>query len=173
MKSTGIVRRIDDLGRIVIPKEIRKNLKIKENETLEIFVDNENIILKKFSNISNMQKLFDECINVLKDITNNSIIITDRDNIVAATKKESKYIGKEISEYLDNILNSRNKVLSNDKRKIELVDGDKLECNYYIIPMIENGDIIGLLIMLSNNEIDEYSKLSLEIISKIIINSIE
>lgn len=173
MKSTGIVRRIDDLGRIVIPKEIRKNLKIKENETLEIFVDNENIILKKYSNISNMQKLFDECIKILKDITNNSIIITDRNNIVAATSKESRYIGKEISDYLDNILNSRNKVFSNDKREIELVDNDELKCNYYIIPMIDNGDIIGLLAMLSNNEISELDKLSLDIINRIIINSIE
>ena len=57
MKSTGITRRIDDLGRIVIPKEIRKNLKIKENEVLEIFINNDEIILKKFSPFNDSEKV--------------------------------------------------------------------------------------------------------------------
>ena len=57
MKSTGITRRIDDLGRIVIPKEIRKNLKIKENEVLEIFINNDEIILKKFSHFNDSEKV--------------------------------------------------------------------------------------------------------------------
>ena len=62
MKSTGIIRRIDDLGRVVIPKEIRKNLNIKENDSLEIFIDGENIILKKYSNLSKVEKLFNKYI---------------------------------------------------------------------------------------------------------------
>ena len=64
MKSTGIIRRIDDLGRVVIPKEIRKNLNIKENDSLEIFIDGENIILKKYSNLSKVEKLFNKYINI-------------------------------------------------------------------------------------------------------------
>ena len=65
MKSTGIIRRIDDLGRVVIPKEIRKNLNIKENDSLEIFIDGENIILKKYSNLSKVEKIFNKYINIL------------------------------------------------------------------------------------------------------------
>lgn len=173
MKSTGIIRRIDDLGRVVIPKEIRKNLNIKENDSLEIFIDGENIILKKYSNLSKVEKLFNKYINILNEITSNSVIITDREKVLATTKKEEKLIGKEISDYLDNILESRNKVLSNDNRGLEITKGNILEGNYYILPMIVNSDINGLIIIISNNEISDLSKVSLEIINKIIISSIE
>lgn len=173
MKSTGIIRRIDDLGRVVIPKEIRKNLNIKENDSLEIFIDGENIILKKYSNLSKVEKLFNKYINILNEITSNSVIITDREKVLATTKKEEKLIGKEISAYLDNILESRNKVLSNDNRGLEITKGNILEGNYYILPMIVNSDINGLIIIISNNEISDLSKVSLEIINKIIISSME
>ena len=173
MKSTGIIRRIDDLGRVVIPKEIRKNLNIKENDSLEIFIDGENIILKKYSNLSKVEKLFNKYINILNEITSNSVIITDREKVLATTKKEEKLIGKEISAYLDNILESRNKVLSNDNRGLEITKGNILEGNYYILPMIVNSDINGLIIIMSNNEISDLSKVSLEIINKIIISSME
>lgn len=173
MKSTGIIRRIDDLGRVVIPKEIRKNLNIKENDSLEIFIDGENIILKKYSNLSKVEKLFNKYINILNEITSNSVIITDREKVLATTKKEEKLIGKEISAYLDNILESRNKVLSNDNSGLEITKGNILEGNYYILPMIVNSDINGLIIIISNNEISDLSKVSLEIINKIIISSME
>lgn len=173
MKSTGIIRRIDDLGRVVIPKEIRKNLNIKENDSLEIFIDGENIILKKYSNLSKVEKLFNKYINILNEITSNSVIITDREKVLATTKKEEKLIGKEISAYLDNILESRNKVLSNDNRGLEITKGNILEGNYYILPMIVNSDINGLIIIISNNDISDLSKVSLEIINKIIISSME
>ena len=173
MKSTGIIRRIDDLGRVVIPKEIRKNLNIKENDSLEIFIDGENIILKKYSNLSKVEKLFNKYINILNEITSNSVIITDREKVLATTKKEEKLIGKEISAYLDNILESRNKVLSNDNRGLEITKGNILEGNYYILPMIVNSDINGLIIIISNNEISDLSKVGLEIINKLIISSME
>ena len=82
MKSTGITRRIDDLGRIVIPKEIRKNLKIKENEVLEIFINNDEIILKKFSPFNDSEKVLSDYIKVINDMTGNDVIITDRDKVI-------------------------------------------------------------------------------------------
>lgn len=173
MKSTGIIRRIDDLGRVVIPKEIRKNLNIKENDSLEIFIEGENIILKKYSNLSKVEKLFNKYINILSEITNNSVVITDREKVLATSKNEEKLVGKEISSYIDNILESRNKILSNDNRGLEITKGNILEGNYYILPMIVNGDIYGLLIIISNSEIGDLSKISLEIINKIIISSLE
>lgn len=173
MKSTGIIRRIDDLGRVVIPKEIRKNLKIKESDSLEIFIDGENIILKKYSNLSNMEKLFNKYINILNDITNASVIITDREKVLATTKREEKLIGKEISEYLDNILESRKKILSNDSRGLEIINDNVINGNYYVLPMIVNSDVYGLLVIITNNKIQEKDKMCLEIINKIIINSLE
>ncbi len=174
MKSTGIVRRIDDLGRIVIPKEIRKTLKIKENESLEIFINNDEIILKKFSNMNDMDKIFKDYINVLKDITGNNVIITDREKIIACPEnKNTDLLNKEISEYLDNILNSRNSVLSNDMKNINLTQDINVKNNYYILPMIANSDILGLLIMLSNKEISDVDKISLNIVNKLLINYME
>ncbi len=87
MKSTGITRRIDDLGRIVIPKEIRKNLKIKENEVLEIFINNDEIILKKFSPFNDSEKVLSDYIKVINDMTGNDVIITDRDKVILSSKR--------------------------------------------------------------------------------------
>lgn len=174
MKSTGIVRRIDDLGRIVIPKEIRKTLKIKENESLEVFINNDEIILKKFSSMNEMNKIFNEYIKILKGITGNNIIITDRDKIVACPEnRNEELLNKEISEYLEDMLNNRNPILSNDMRGINIVGEEKINNNYYMIPMIVNSDVTGLLIMLSNKDITESDKLALEIVNKILINYME
>ena len=96
MKSTGITRRIDDLGRIVIPKEIRKNLKIKENEVLEIFINNDEIILKKFSPFNDSEKVLSDYIKVINDMTGNDVIITDRDKVILSSKKlEEKFLKKK------------------------------------------------------------------------------
>ena len=109
MKTTGVVRRIDDLGRIVIPKEIRRTLRIHDGESLEIFVDNEIITLKKYSSLNelaNVSKILVESIN--KEI-NKDIIITDRDNVIAASGvNKKKYMGKNISSYLENVIRTYN-----------------------------------------------------------------
>ena len=98
MKSTGITRRIDDLGRIVIPKEIRKNLKIKENEVLEIFINNDEIILKKFSPFNDLEKVLSDYIKVINDMTGNDVIITDRDKVILSSKRlEEKLLNKKLS----------------------------------------------------------------------------
>ena len=174
MKSTGIVRRIDDLGRIVIPKEIRKTLKIKENESLEVFINNDEIILKKFSNMNDLEKIVENYIKVLKDITGNNIIVTDRNKIIGTSESlKNEYLNREISENLDILFNNRKKFLSNDNKEIELLPNKKIKVNFYLIPIIVNSDVSGSIIMLSNKEIKEEEKLTLDIISKIIINSLE
>ncbi len=173
MKSTGIVRRIDELGRIVIPKEIRKNLKIKDNDFLEVYIDQNDIILKKFSNMNEMEKNFNNYINILKNITGNNIIITDKEKIVSTTYKNEEILNEEISSFLDEIIKNRSTVLSNDIKEICLTNNVLLNSNYYIIPLIINSDISGLIIMLSNRKLSDLDKLSLEIVSKIIVNYIE
>ena len=85
MKATGIIRRIDDLGRIVIPKEIRKNLRIKEGENLEIFVQNEEIILRKYSMMNKISDLALELTDAIYTFMKHSIFITDTDQIVAGS----------------------------------------------------------------------------------------
>ncbi|MBP3634871.1 MAG: AbrB/MazE/SpoVT family DNA-binding domain-containing protein [Bacilli bacterium] len=174
MKSTGITRRIDDLGRIVIPKEIRKNLKIKENEILEIFIDNEEIILKKYSSFSDMEKVLFNFVDTLYKITGNNIFITDRDKIIACQEnKKLDYLNKNVGDTINYVIDSRMPILSNEKSDLYLKENESLNINYYIIPIITNSDILGVVVMLSNNKINEVDKLSLEIVSKLISNYIE
>lgn len=174
MKSTGITRRIDDLGRIVIPKEIRKNLKIKENEVLEIFINNDEIILKKFSPFNDSEKVLSDYIKVINDMTGNDVIITDRDKVILSSKKlEEKLLNKKLSEYVNDLIENRSIFLSNDMKGIEVIDNEKIKQSYYFIPFIIDSDVIGSIIMFSSKEFDENSKSLLLIASKLLVNYIE
>lgn len=174
MKSTGITRRIDDLGRIVIPKEIRKNLKIKENEVLEIFINNDEIILKKFSPFNDSEKVLSDYIKVINDMTGNDVIITDRDKVILSSKKlEERLINKKLSEYVNDLMENRSTFLSNDMKGIEVIDNEKIKQNYYFIPFIIDSDVVGSIIMFSSKEFDENSKSLLLIASKLLVNYIE
>ena len=169
MKSTGITRRIDDLGRIVIPKEIRKNLKIRENEVLEIFIENENIILKKFSSLDDMDKILERFIEVLEDITLNNVLITNREKIIGTSKrKEYDYLNKDINKNIVDIIETKDNLLSTGK--IEFINNKEIEVNYYIKPIINNGDTFGSIIIFGNKQIEEKDTLAVDIISKLIIN---
>ncbi len=100
MKATGIVRRIDDLGRVVIPKEIRRTLRIREGDPLEIFVDRDGeVILKKYSPISELGDFATEYAEALFDSLDLSILISDRDEYIAVAGESKKdYLGKHISK---------------------------------------------------------------------------
>lgn len=174
MKSTGITRRIDDLGRIVIPKEIRKNLKIKENEVLEIFINNDEIILKKFSPFNDSEKVLSDYIKVINDMTGNDVIITDRDKVILSSKRlEERLLNKKLSEYVNDLIENRSTFLSNDMKGIEVIDNEKIKQNYYFIPFIIDSDVVGSIIMFSSKEFDENSKSLLLIASKLLVNYIE
>lgn len=173
MKSTGIVRRIDELGRIVIPKEMRKNLKIKDGESLEIFINKDEIILKKFSNMGEMEKIFNDYIEILNNITGNNILITNRDNIISCSDKISNYKDKEISDDLDSFLELRTPILVNSSKDIYITQDYVLNSNYYVVPLIVNSDVYGLMIMLSKDIIKDDEKLLIDIVSKLLIKQME
>lgn len=154
MKATGIIRRIDELGRIVIPKEIRKSLRIKEGENLEIYVDKEeNIILKKHSLIKRMDDFAQDFADSIHSFIKHNVIITDNDSIVAVSgslKKE--YLNKNISCELDDKINRRVEMLERHKKVICLVDDKDIEATYAISTVIVNGDNVGLVMILSTDE---------------------
>ena len=106
MKATGIVRRIDDLGRIVVPKEIRRTLRIREGDPLEIFTDREGeIILKKYSPIGELSQFAGEYAESLAHTTGYLVRITDGDHVVAASGSGKRYFeGKPISGQLELII---------------------------------------------------------------------
>ncbi len=153
MKTTGVVRRIDDLGRIVIPKEIRRNLRIRDGEPLEIFVDKETIGLKKFSSIREMNELAKSFISIVNNTIGKNIFVSDRDCFLAISGElKEKYLNKNISTYLEDVMNNRKIVVEKDFNKLELVEGQQLNCTYVIYPIIMNGDAIGLVLVVSTKE---------------------
>ena len=165
MKATGIVRRIDDLGRVVIPKEIRRNLHIREGEPLEIFVDKEGeIILKKYSPIGELASFANECCDVLYDVLQTSILITDRDSIIAvAGINKKELVGKEVGESIEQAMVDRRIISQNaDAKKNlqgilqeELIEQEEYFNSGLIIPIIAQGDPIGAVVIGSKANLGE------------------
>ena len=112
MKATGIVRRIDDLGRVVIPKEIRRTLRIREGDPLEIFTDREGeIILKKYSPIGELGTFAKQYAESLAQVSGLMVCITDRDAVIAAAGGAKKdYMGKAVSQELEDIIQERENI---------------------------------------------------------------
>lgn len=156
MKATGIVRRIDDLGRVVIPKEIRRTLRIREGDPLEIFVDRDGeVILKKYSPISELGDFAKEYAEALFDSLGNPVLICDRDTVIAmAGGSKKEYLNKNISDVVEKTMEERNSVLFTQKGDIALVDGNEEAITSYTIgPIIANGDPIGAVIIFSKEGI--------------------
>ena len=134
MKATGIIRRIDELGRIVIPKEIRKKLKINEGENIEIYIDEEEkIILKKYSNVKNIKDFVQTFIDSIYTSYKYNIVVTDTDKIIASVGNNKKeLINKEISTNLINCMKDR--ISIKDKNILKITEDFKWRykwtCNF-------------------------------------------
>ncbi len=155
MKATGIVRRIDDLGRIVIPKEIRRTLHIRESDPLEIFTDREGqIILKKYSPIGEMTTFAKQYAESLAQVSGHAALIADRDQFIAAAGGYKQLIGKSMSRQLEEKVNARELLMASkgDRRFIEISDEAGEEYQHEMIaPIICEGDIIGSVVLLEND----------------------
>ncbi|HLS59820.1 MAG TPA: stage V sporulation protein T [Virgibacillus sp.] len=154
MKATGIVRRIDDLGRVVIPKEIRRTLRIREGDPLEIFVDREGeVILKKYSPISELGHFATEYAEALFDSLNHPALICDRDEVIALAGVSKKdYLNKNISSQIGDIISDRTQVFETEVTHFEVIQGEEEELESFCIhPIIANGDPIGCVMMFSKD----------------------
>ncbi len=155
MKATGIVRRIDDLGRIVIPKEIRRTLRIREGDPLEIYTDaNGEVIFKKYSPVGEMSQFAAQYAEVLYKATSMPTLISDRDHIVAAAgvpKKE--FLERRITQSLEDLIESRNNfsIFSSKDKTLQPVEGITKTAGL-VFPIIASGDVTGSVIMLSSDE---------------------
>ncbi len=156
MKSTGVVRRIDELGRIVIPKEIRRNLGIRDGENVEIFTENNNIILKKYNRMNNNNDLAKNLCELVYTIFNYKIIITDNEKIICSSILKEDLEAAKLTDKLIKIIEEREtKKEENSKLKINETE---LEGNFIYIPIISLNDAIGLVIMNSKELFtDEYN----------------
>ncbi len=153
MKTTGVVRRIDDLGRIVIPKEMRRTLRIRDGESLEIFVEDEMIALKKYSSMSDLNDIANDLSNTINQTILKEVLITDRDKVISISGNlKSQYLGKNISKFLEQKLNNREVIIEKGIKEVEFIDGNKLKCSYTITPILTNGDVIGAVVIFSLKE---------------------
>ena len=152
MKATGIVRRIDDLGRVVVPKEIRRTLRIREGDPLEIYTDREGeIILKKYSPIGELSQFASQYAKVLSETTGYLVCISDRDHMIACCGSGKKeYEKKAVSKELESVMEDRKTFLAHENEKdfIPVTDGDKQEyASLAVATIIAHGDAIGSVSM--------------------------
>ena len=157
MQGTGIVRRIDELGRVVIPKEIRKTLRIKEGDPLEIYTDKDNLVVKKYSPISSINDFVKIVADGIEEITEKVCLITDNDSVLYLSKGKMKdVIGKTITNNLEKVLKERKSIFSSridGGTIIPIIDGVDLELeNQIIVPIISSGDCYGACILFDSDK---------------------
>lgn len=150
MKSTGVIRRIDELGRIVIPKEIRRNLGIRDGENVEIFTDNESIILKKYCRMTTNIDLANNLCDIINNVFNYNIIITDREKVIAS-RGYPNIIDKKLSQEYLNIIERRE---ITEKESL-LIEDNNIEEKFVLVPIISLNDSIGLVIISKENNTED------------------
>lgn len=156
MKATGVVRRIDDLGRVVIPKEIRKVHRIKEGDPLEIFTDKEGeIILKKYSPIGELTEFASTYADTISKTTGHIACITDKDTVIAVAGGSKKdFLEKSLSKELEEVMENKEvfKSKENNEISIPITQNEGRERIYnsqVIYPIITDGDVVGSVILLA------------------------
>lgn len=157
MKITGLTRRVDSLGRIVIPKELRRMLHIKEGSPLEIYMDaDETIVLKKYSQVGSLKNISQAYAQSLTKATGATVCVADRDEIIAAAgKNHKKYIGKAPSKALEGLMEKRKNALysKKDNNLMQIVNDDEEDYEIQAVATIVNdGDSAGAVILCAFDE---------------------
>lgn len=168
MKATGIVRRIDDLGRVVIPKEIRRTLRIREGDPLEIFVDRDGeVILKKYSPIGELSDFAQEYAEALYENIQQTVIVCDRDSVIAvAGGSKKEYMEKPISSMVETAMESRRPQHEFNGGIAEIIKGNPEEyASYIVVPINAGGDPIGAVVILSKKDGNKLSELESKLAS--------
>ena len=168
MKATGIVRRIDDLGRIVIPKEIRKTFHIKESDPMEIFINGEGeIVLKKYSMMGEMPSFAKQYAESLAQTTGHVAVITDRDVVVAVSGGLKGILGQRVSKGLENQMHSRGMctALKGSSDYVSIVD-EMPEDVYAVVvgTILAAGDIVGSVCLLQIKEQSEFGEVEKKLV---------
>ena len=168
MKQTGVTRKIDELGRIVIPKEIRKNLGIRDGEALEIFTSEDSIILKKYFEVRKYEDLSSKLCELIKNIYNVDLVITDREKVISSSNKEIVENSKLNNKFLE-LIDNREMFISKELSTINF--GNDVSGYYTVVPIIASSDSLGLVILISASG-NDYTFLG-KLLAKIIADKID
>lgn len=149
MKATGIVRRIDDLGRVVIPKEIRRTMHIREGAPLEIFTDTQGgVIFKKYSPVGELSDVTEHYADVLYRSVNTPVLICDRDHVISCAGISKKdFLDKRISEELEGLMDERRNFVNDGSEQLFPVESSSHGASI-ASPIISNGDVLGAVVFL-------------------------
>ena len=153
MKATGIVRRIDDLGRIVIPKEIRRSFRIKEGDPLEIFTDSEGeVVFKKYSPIGELSSFATQYAEVLNKIGDCPVIITDNDHVIAASGVSKREVmERRVTSALEEIMENRKAFISTEEgSSVDTIEGFDKKSSV-VFPIIYGGDVSGAVMLVAKD----------------------
>ncbi len=168
MKDTGIVRRIDELGRIVIPKEIRKTLRIREGDPLEIYTDRDELLFKKYSPVSSLNTFSNSVADSIGSMLNKQCIVTDTDRVIYTSGKNKDIVGKDISIDLDNIIKNKKSTVSciseGDTIYTVCADENYEPQNQMIMPITYNGDCYGAIIVNDRNNVKKFDENDLRLL---------
>ncbi len=170
MKATGIVRRIDDLGRVVIPKEIRRTLRLREGTPLEIFTDREGeIILKKYSPMVELTAFAGQYAESMAQTTGMMVCITDRDQVIAvAGGPRKELLQKNISRQLEMAINDRETIVAaKDEKQFIPIAAEEIEdvAAEVVTPIICEGDAIGAVALLSRDPKAKFGEMEVKLVS--------
>jgi AbrB family transcriptional regulator (stage V sporulation protein T) len=152
LKATGIVRRIDDLGRVVIPKEIRRTLRIREGDPLEIYTATDGeVIFKKYSPVGELSVFAAQYADVISRISAMPTLISDTDHIIAvAGVPKREYMERRISAVLENLMESRRSFSATEETLGNVQPVEGIEANAAVVyPIIASGDVMGAVVLLS------------------------
>lgn len=169
MKATGIVRRIDDLGRVVIPKEIRRTMRIREGDPLEIYTSNDGeVIFKKYSAISEMSENASQVAEIMHKLADCPVVIFDRDHVVAvAGVSRKEFNERRVSPLLEELMERRRSFYSSSDDRVngfypaEGVDKAAIAC----MPIISSGDVTGAVAFMEGENPSPVTELQKSLIS--------
>ncbi len=154
MKATGIVRRIDDLGRIVIPKEIRRTLRIREGDALEIFTDAQGgVIFKKYSPVGELSTFASQYAEVLNRTVGIPMLISDRDHVIAAAGVSRKeFLERRVTPELEECMQSRRPFVGAAGDRIKPVEGIDRSADI-VCPILASSDVTGAVVVLDGDDV--------------------
>ena len=156
MKATGIVRKIDELGRVVIPKEVRRTLKIRDGEPLEIFTDDAGrIILKKYSTISTLKDLALAAARALNSTTGRAVVITDRDRVVAQAGLDADLVDQETGPAVERCLREMRALRAAPDERLVTTKAADDWIDYYVAPMYDGNSMHGTMALVRGRGEDE------------------
>lgn len=169
MKATGIVRRVDELGRVVIPKEIRRTLRIKEGDPLEIFTERDELTFKKYSPIATIEQFSESAARSLQQISGKTCLVCDTDGVLHVFGDGRKeFLGKSVSKEMENVMYARKSYAASRAEGGEIVPitlaGEEKISAEIIVPVVSSGDCLGAVALLMREDGAKIDKTTLDLV---------